>query len=87
MEKCDFQVSTEIKRTYDNKFDELGPRAGRLSEEKVRNFLMQFCLPDSTLDKIWELSDQDKDSFLVRYESRVKSQLTSRAHGYGQHIP
>ena len=48
---------------------------------------MTSKLPDSTLDKIWELSDQDKDGFLDRYEYGVMSQLTSRAHGYGQHIP
>ena len=35
-------------------------------------------LPDSTLDKIWELSDQDKDGFLDRYEFTVASHLTER---------
>ena len=68
-------------------FDQLQPQAGRLSEEKVRNILMGFELPDSTLDKIWELSDQDKDGFLDRYEWTVAVHLFVRAYEYGDEIP
>ena len=77
----DFSLPPEYKRKYDSLFDILGPQAGRLSEEKVRNFLMEISeLPDSTLDKIWELSDQDKDSFLDRYEFTVAFKLTDSAY-------
>ena len=65
----------------------LGPQAGRLSEEKVRNLLkMLFELPDSTLDKIMELSDQDKDGSLDRYEFTVAFHLADRAYN-GWNIP
>ena len=74
------------KSLYDTEFDELGPQAGLLSEEKVRNWMMGSELSDSTLDKIWELSDQDKDGFLDRYEWTVASHLTQRAV-YGDEIP
>ena len=85
---ADFTIKTERKREYDKWFDSYRPQAGRLSEEKVRNFLMAvFELPDSTLDKIWELSDQDKDGFLDRYEWTVAVHLTYRALNYGDEIP
>ena len=48
---------------------------------------MQADLPDSTLDKIWELSDQDKDGFLDRYEWTVANHLTYRAYFCGDEIP
>ena len=46
-------------------------------------------LPDSfsTMDKIWELADQDQDGFLDRYEFIVASHLTRRACCYGDEIP
>ena len=47
---------------------------------------MRFELADSTLDKIWELSDQDKDGFLDRYEWTVAVHLLVRAY-YGDEIP
>ena len=85
---ADFTIKSEDKRKYGSNFDSWGPQAGRLSEEEVRNILKNWSeLPDSTLDKIMELSDQDKDGFLDRYEFIVASQLTARAHDHGQHIP
>ena len=60
----------------------LGPQAGRLSEEKVRNILNRSELPDSILDKIMELSDQDKDGYLDRYEFTVALNLTMKADGW-----
>ena len=84
---ADFTIKSEDKRQYDTVFDKGGPQAGRLSEEKVRKLLkMLFELPDSTLDKIMELSDQDKDGFLDRYEYTVACTLTDRAYD-GDEIP
>ena len=78
---ADFTIKTERKRQYDTEFDSYGPQAGRLSEEKVRKLLkMLFELPDSTLDKIMELSDQEKDGSLDRYEFTVAFHLTDRAY-------
>ena len=83
-----FHLTPENIRKYDTEFDQLGPKAGRLSEEKVRNELKEwYGLSDSTLDKIWELSDQDKDGFLDRYEWTVASHPTDRAIQYGDEIP
>ena len=83
-----FHLTPEDKRDYDTRFDQLGPQAGRLSEEKVRIWQMKASgLPDSTLDKIWELSDQDKDGFLDRYEFTVAGHLTWRAAACGDEIP
>ena len=48
--------------------------------------MMTIDLPDSTLDKIWELSDQVKDGFLDRYEWTVAIHLAQRAL-YGDEIP
>ena len=76
-----FQVSADHKQKYDNLFDKLGPQAGRLSEEKVGKFLkMLFELPDSTLGKIMELSDQEKDGTLDTYEFTVAFHLADRAY-------
>ena len=46
----------------------------------------RYELPDSTLDQIWELSDQDTHGFLDRYEFTVAYHLTIRAD-YGVQIP
>ena len=84
---ADFTIKSEDKSQYDTEFDSWGPQAGRLSEEKVRNILKNLSeLPDSTLDKIMELSDQDKDGFLDRYEWTVANHLTERAF-YGDELP
>ena len=77
---ADFTIKSERKSQYDSNFDSWGPQAGRLSEKKVRNSLKNASkLPDSTLDKIMELSDQDKDGFLDRYEFTVANHLIWRA--------
>ena len=82
-----FQVSAEDKTKYDTWFDALRPQSGRLSEEKARNFLkMLFEQHESTLDKIWKLSDQYKDGLLDRYEFTVAYHLTDRAYD-GWYIP
>ena len=78
-----FHLTPEYKKLYDTKFDQ----ADRQSEEKMRSVLRRLELPDSTLDKIWELSDQDKDGFLDRYELTVAAHLTVRAATYGDYIP
>ena len=73
----DFKLTKDKKKEYNTEFDKLEPQAGRLSEEKVRRFLIQmYWQSDSTLDKIWELSDQDKDGFLDRSEFTVARQQT-----------
>ena len=82
-----FHLTAKDKKKYDTWFDQLRPQAGRLSEEKVRNFLrMMFELSDSTLDKIWQHCHPDKDGFLDIYQFTVASHLTVIAF-YGDEIP
>ena len=83
--KNNFHVTSKNREWYDTRFDKLKPQAGLLSEEKVRN-LCQF-LPDSTLTKIWKLSDRDKDGFLDRHEFRVAYHLMMKAYHHGEEIP
>ena len=85
--KDNFHISSHNRRRYDRKFDQLEPKDGLLSEEEVRNYLMKTNLPDSTREKIWELSDHDKDGFLDRYEFRVAFHLTMGARYYNEEIP
>ena len=72
-----FTVTPEQKNEYVGIFNSLGPQAGLLSEEKVRNYL-EVYLPVSSVDKIWSLSDQDGDGCLDRYEWTVANHLTER---------
>ena len=73
-----FTVTPEEKNRYDNIFDSLGPRVGLLSKKNVMMVLNLWKLPVASLDKIWELSDQDSDGFLDRYEWTVANHLTVR---------
>ena len=87
IEFIEFRVSPIDQKKYDNLFDQLRPQAGKLSEVKVRNLLkMLFELPDSTLDKTLELSDQKKDGSLDIYEFTVAFHLANRAYN-GWQIP
>ena len=81
-------LSPENKWLYDKWFDQLEPEDGRLSEERVLNFLKKKSgLPDPTLEEIWMLSDQDQDGFLDRSDFTVASHLTRRYDYYGDEIP
>ena len=81
-----FLVKPEEKRKYDALFDQLRPQAGLLQGDKVRNVMMGSKLPVSMLGKIWDLSDQDKDGLLDRYEFTVAMHLVYRAL-QGDEIP
>ena len=72
-----FTVTPEEKKEYDGIFYAGQPQAGLLSEEEVRNH-SRDCLPVSSTDKIWSLSDQDGDGCLDRYEWTVANHLTNR---------
>ena len=74
-----FLVKPEEKRKYDTLFDQLRPENGLLPGDKVRNVMMGSKLPVSMLGKIWDLSDQDKDGLLDRYEFTVSMHLVYRS--------
>ena len=73
-----FLVKPEEKRKYDTLFDQLRPENGLLPGDKVRNVMVGSKLPVSMLGKIWDLSDQDKDGLLDRYEFTVAMHLVYR---------
>ena len=72
-----FTVTPEEKKEYDGIFYAGQPQAGLLSEEEVRNH-SRDCLPVSSTDKIWSLSDQDGDGRLDRYEFIVAIHLLEK---------
>ena len=74
-----FLVKPEEKRKYDTLFDQLRPENGLLPGDKVRNVMVGSKLPVSMLGKIWDLSDQDKDGLLDRYEFTVAMHLVYRS--------
>ena len=74
-----FLVKPDEKRKYDTLFDQLRPQNGLLPGDKVRNVMMGSKLPVSMLGKIWDLSDQDKDGLLDRYEFTVAMHLVYRS--------
>lgn len=74
-----FLVKPDEKRKYDSLFDQLKPQDGKLPGDRVRNVMIGSKLPMSMLGKIWDLSDQDKDGFLDRYEFTVSMHLVYRA--------
>ena len=79
----DFLLLTPAnKRVYDTWYDNEGPKAGLLSEDKVT-----MGLPRSILAKIWKLSDQGQDGKLDRYEFSIYHHLTRRAYYYSDEIP
>ena len=79
-------ITTEDKKKYNTWFADLN-HFGVLYEMDVRGFLMErFELSKSTMDKIWELSDQHMGGSLDRYEFSVACHLASRSH-HGEEIP
>uniref|UniRef100_A0A1I7XIH8 Epidermal growth factor receptor substrate 15-like 1 n=1 Tax=Heterorhabditis bacteriophora TaxID=37862 RepID=A0A1I7XIH8_HETBA len=66
-------VADQVK--YDSIFDSLCPVDGKLPGEKVRPVLLNSGLSPTSLAKIWELADQDKDGQLDRIEMTVALHL------------
>ncbi|KHN86683.1 Epidermal growth factor receptor substrate 15-like 1 [Toxocara canis] len=60
---------------YDSIFDGLEPVDGKVSGDKVRPVLMNSGLSGTSLAKIWELSDIDKDGKLDRIEMSIALHL------------
>ena len=86
--KVTYTITPEDKREYERLFELLEPQDGLLLETNVRKFFQhQDILPVSSLDKIWELSDQDGDGRLDGYEWTVAAHLTMKAIHFGYPIP
>ena len=64
-----------------------GQQNGKVSRERMENFFRGSNLPVPTMEKIWSLSDQDKDGFLDKYEWTVANHLIVKARIFGYPIP
>ena len=51
------------------------------------NLKIGFELPEDAFFKIWNLSDQDNDGYLNRYEFSIFVHLFVRAYYFGYEIP
>ena len=80
-----FHITPADKSYYGTLFDKLGPQAGRVSGEEVREILIKDYLPSVTeLNKIMYLASQDEDGhgFLDRNEFIAACQLAVTACSY-----
>ncbi|CAG9529835.1 unnamed protein product [Cercopithifilaria johnstoni] len=60
---------------YESIFAGLNPIEGKVSGNKIRPVLLNSGLPSTSLAKIWELADMDKDGKLDRIEMSVALHL------------
>ena len=86
--KDTFRITPPYVRQCDTWFEELEDVV--VLVEDVRDFLMEKFsgqVADSTLDKILELCDQDKDGELDQYEFKAACHLAARSKVFGDEIP
>lgn len=57
-----------LKPKYDEIFYNLSPSGGKLSGNKVRQWMLSTLLPSSVLAQVWRLSDVDGDGMLDNEE-------------------
>ncbi|VDP48162.1 unnamed protein product [Soboliphyme baturini] len=63
------------KYKYDEMFDKLNPVDGKLSGAVAKSHMIKSKLPNSTLSRIWKLSDVDKDGMLDSEEFALANYL------------
>ncbi|EFO26685.2 EF hand family protein, partial [Loa loa] len=68
-------ISPTDQVKYESIFDGLNPVEGKVSGNKVRPVLLNSGLPSTSLARIWELADMDKDGKLDRIEMSVALHL------------
>ncbi|VDK71733.1 unnamed protein product [Litomosoides sigmodontis] len=68
-------ISPTDQAKYESIFDGLNPIEGKLPGSKIRPVLLNSGLPSTSLAKIWELADMDKDGKLDRIEMSVALHL------------
>lgn len=57
-------IVNKDKYKYDNIFESLNPREGKISGSTAKSEMVKSKLPNSTLGKIWKLADVDRDGYL-----------------------
>uniref|UniRef100_A0A023F0U2 Putative synaptic vesicle protein ehs-1 n=2 Tax=Triatoma infestans TaxID=30076 RepID=A0A023F0U2_TRIIF len=75
----DWSMKPSEKAKYDQLFDSLQPMNGVIPGNKVKGLLIDSKLPVTTLGKIWDLADMDKDGSLDRHEFVVAMHLVYKA--------
>ena len=77
---ANFQVSPADRFYYDFVFGVLNPEDGKLKVADMRKLLDKLSLlPESTVNKIINLSDEDGDGLLDKHEFTVGANLVIRA--------
>jgi len=85
-----WDITTEDKAVYDQLFNNLEKKNGRISGQVGQKILMDTGLDRGLLFKIWELSDIEKTGFLDAEEFAVAMHLTEqvkRGYTLPQSIP
>jgi len=81
-----WEIKPDEKAAYDEIFQSLGPKNGKLSGAIARDTLMNTGIDMVLLRKIWELSDFERDGVLDADEFALALHLTERVK-LGQNIP
>lgn len=68
-------VVTKDRYKYDDTFNSLGPIDGKITGASAKAEMVKSRLPNSTLGKIWKLSDIDKDGMLDAEEFALSMHL------------
>jgi len=71
-----WEIKPDIKAAYDEIFQSLNPKNGKLSGTIVRDTLMNTGIDTTLLRKIWELSDFEKDGVLDSDEFALALHMT-----------
>ncbi|KAL1129627.1 hypothetical protein AAG570_012572, partial [Ranatra chinensis] len=75
----DWSMKPSERAKYEQLFDSLQPLNGVIPGSKVKGMLIDSKLPVSTLGKIWDLADMDKDGSLDKHEFIVAMHLVYKA--------
>ena len=70
-------VVEKDKRDYDKLFKTLNPIDGKITGAAAKSEMMKSKLPNSTLGKVWKLSDLDRDGMLDTDEFSLAMHLIS----------
>jgi hypothetical protein len=81
-----WDIKKEDKATFDEIFDSLGPKNGKISGNVARDTLLNTGIDLALLRKIWELSDFEKDGQLDSDEFALALFLTELCKR-GGHVP
>jgi len=85
-EEAPWEIKSDLKAAYDEIFQSLNPKNGKISGNVARDTLMNTGIETQLLRKIWELSDFEKDGVLDADEFALALHMTEMVK-LGQTIP